>query len=386
LVSGERIRNFYLLRELAARGWRLRLFSLVHGARPAPAELGALEGICDEVILEPFERSRLGRYARLARSLAVRRAFHVDFFCSRTASARLRDPLRLSSSDVVVAGQLYMYPYVGRELHRRTVLDALNVEVRRVRAMSAALGLSPRGLAARLQAGPVGAYEAEAVKAVARIVAVSAEEAAHFEQLAPGRVALVPNGVDCERLQPRPDLPPEPRLLLHGSMDYSAHVDAVTYFVDEVLPGLRRRDASVTVVGSNPRPAVYEAARRSPRRVEVAGHVEDTRPYFERSRVLVVPLRYGGGTRLKILEALAQGVPVVSTTIGCEGLDLRDGRELLRADGPQELAAAVERLLEDDELCLRLARAGREAVERRYDWRALGEEFARVLRGVADGG
>jgi glycosyltransferase involved in cell wall biosynthesis len=334
--------------------------------------------------MHPLDASSHARFARIIRNLARSRAFQRDFFFSESAAARLRERLRHRRPDVVVAGQLYMYPYVDPDLHARTVLDALNVESQRVRAMSQALGHSPRGLVARAQVGPVEAFEAEAVRAVARTVAVSPEEAAYFEQLAPGRVALVPNGVDSDALRPRAHLPGEPRLLFVGSMDYSANVDAVRHLVDDVLPHLGRRDVVVTIVGSNPRRAVYRAAGRSSFRVEVEGQVPDTRPYYESSRLLVVPLRYGGGTRLKILEALALGVPVVSTTIGSEGLGLESGKNVIIADGPPDLAASIERLLEDDDLCLELAREGRRTVEARFDWRYLGGEFERVLSGVVD--
>jgi glycosyltransferase involved in cell wall biosynthesis len=110
-------------------------------------------------------------------------------------------------------------------------------------------------------------------------------------------------------------------------------------------------------------------------RVRIVGQVPDTTPYWEHARAFVVPLRVGGGTRLKILEALARGVPVVSTSLGCEGLDLRDGEDLLVADSLEEFAAAVSRLLEDDELCGRIAASGRATVAARYDWRTIGDAF-----------
>jgi glycosyltransferase involved in cell wall biosynthesis len=113
--------------------------------------------------------------------------------------------------------------------------------------------------------------------------------------------------------------------------------------------------------------------------------VPDTGPYWARARVFIVPLRVGGGTRLKILEALARGVPVVSTSIGCEGLDLRHGEDLLVADDAAAFAASVARLLGDDELCASLARHGRATVEARYDWRAIGDGFHESVARVVGG-
>ncbi len=384
LVSGERVRNFHLLRELARRDWKVSLFALNHGPAPSPADTETLRGLCERVVLEELDASSFVRYRRLASSVLTRRAFHRRFFYSSEAAERLAAWLEEEPFDAIVAESLYMYPYLPARVRSSVVLDTLNAELRRVQAMASVLGRSPRGVAARLQLGPVARFEAEASRSVARVVAVSEEERRYFEELAPGKVDVVPNGVDCESILPRSGVPAEPRLLFVGSMDYSANVDAVEHLIDDVLPKLRRTDVTVEIVGSNPRAAVRRAAERSPLRVEVLGHVPSTEPHFAAARMLVVPLRFGGGTRLKILEALARGVPVVSTPLGCEGLGLVHERDVAVAEGPVELAAAVDRLLSDDELCLSLSREGRKTVEQRYDWRRLGERFERVVAGVAD--
>ena len=115
----------------------------------------------------------------------------------------------------------------------------------------------------------------------------------------------------------------------------------------------------------------------------VEGYVPDPTSHWQKARALVVPLRIGGGTRLKILEALARGVPVVTTSLGCEGLGLRHGEEILVADDPAEFASCIERLFDDDELCRTLAERGRAAVESRYDWRTIGEAFEQCVATAA---
>jgi polysaccharide biosynthesis protein PslH len=382
LVSGERIRSFHLLRELARRDWRVSLFSLLHSVPLSPSDEQRLRELCDEVVLQPFSASPLVRYTRLLRALAASEAFHRRYFFGSGAARRIGSLLTDGRFDVVVAVTLYMYPYIPPERHHSTLLDSLNVEVRRLEGMAAALPRHPRGFVARRQLAPVRRYEAEVVRRIARVVAVSEEERAEFERLAPGKVDLVPNGVDTGAIRPRAVLPREPQLLFVGSMDYGANVDAVEHLVDDVLPLVRRRDATVTLVGSNPRRSLVRAATRSPLPVEVAGYVPSTAPYFERSRIFVVPLRYGGGTRLKILEALARGVPVLTTSVGCEGLRLRHGQELVVADDPGDFAAWIDRLLDDDELCDALAARGRERVESEYDWGAIGSAFAESLETV----
>jgi polysaccharide biosynthesis protein PslH len=385
LVSGERIRSFHLLRELARRDWEVSLFSLLHSVPLSREDERALRELCAEVILIPFRASPLAGYLRLARTTLSATAFHERFFFSSKGARRLKDRLAHDGFDVVVAVTLYMYPYVPPAWRGKTVLDTLNVEARRIDAMARVLPRRPRGLVARGQLPLVRRYEAQAISSVERVVVVSDEERSAFEPLAPGKVDLIPNGVDCAQIRPRQELPSRPSLLFVGSMDYGANVDAVEHLIDDVLPLMARRDASLALVGSNPGPSLRRAAVRSRLEVDVAGFVSSTAPYFERNRLFVVPLRFGGGTRLKILEALARGVPVVTTRVGCEGLRFSHGQELIVADDPADFAAWVDRLLEDDDLCLALARAGRAAVEEHYDWPQIGAAFADVLEAAKRG-
>jgi len=383
LVSGERIRNWNLICELAARGWKVSLFSLVDSEKPpAAADRARLEEVCEDVRLEPFQLSPIVRRARVARDLVLGRAFQSSFFYSRGCAEGCRRWLDAHEFDVVLIETHYMSPYVPPDLFSKSVFDSHNSEARRISTMAATLGLSVRGVVARLQRGAVVRFERGIVARSARTIAVSAEEAAVLEPFAPGRVDLVPNGVDCEQLRPRPSVPAAPEILFLGSLDYSANIDALAFFVDSVSPFIRRDDAALSVVGSHPREAVYEIGRRSKLALTVSGDVLDTAPYWERARALVVPLRVGGGTRLKILEALARGVPVVTTSLGCEGLGLRAGHEVLIADDAEGFAACVDRLLADDELCRSLAVQGRAVAEARFDWHNIGDALATSLNSV----
>ncbi len=158
-------------------------------------------------------------------------------------------------------------------------------------------------------------------------------------------------------------------LCFTGGMDYLPNEDAARWFLERVFPlVLRGRpDARITFVGKNPPDALLERAR--PGQVVFTGRVEDVRPFARVAHVFVVPLRIGGGTRLKILEALSMNLPLVSTRIGAEGLDLVAGEHLLLADEPQEFAAAVLELANDRERARRLAASGRARVLERYDWK-----------------
>ena len=383
LVSGERIRTFHLLRELVRRGWRVSLFSIVPGEYPARNELALLRELGVDFELQPFPAGSMLHRARLVRDLATGRPVHRDLFVNRQSIRSFREWLAKHEADVLIAG-LSEFSYVPNDAYPRLVLDSHNAEGRRIAAMAAS-GRSLRSWAARLQVEPVRRYEVDAALAAKQVIAVSETEQVYFEEIAPGKVVLVPNGVDCSVLVPRRSVPASRSILFLGSLDYSANVDAVSHLVADVLPRVSSEEVELVLVGSNPRRQVFAAARRGSARVRVnvVGFVSDTTPYFASARAFVVPLRYGGGTRLKILEALARGVPVLSTAMGCEGLDLRDGREILIRDEPASFAAAIDRLLTDDELCATLASAGRHAVEERYDWSAIGSLFSESLSHVA---
>jgi sugar transferase (PEP-CTERM/EpsH1 system associated) len=178
---------------------------------------------------------------------------------------------------------------------------------------------------------------------------------------------VVPNGVDVEYFRPTGADPDPNRIVFTGLMRYRPNADAAVYFVDEILPRIRRVRPEVTlfIVGAG---APDEVTRLAGPNVIVTDAVPDVRPYVEQAGAVVVPLRIGSGTRLKILEGLAMGKAVVTTTLGCEGLDARDGEHLLVADAPDAFAAGVLRVLDDRALAGRLGTSGRALVEAEYSW------------------
>ena len=161
-------------------------------------------------------------------------------------------------------------------------------------------------------------------------------------------------------------------------MDWYPNEDAVAFFADEVLPRIQEKipDVAFSIVGGNPSGRVQKLAERNG--VVVTGRVPEIKPYFAEATVFVVPLRIGSGTRLKILEALAMGKAIVSTSVGAEGLDLKNGEEIFIADEPNAFADAVTRLLTDVQLRRRTGENGRTRVERDYDWRRIGEKLHAV--------
>jgi sugar transferase (PEP-CTERM/EpsH1 system associated) len=190
--------------------------------------------------------------------------------------------------------------------------------------------------------------------------------------------AVVPNGVDLEYLTPSESRGAPNRIVFTGRIGYRPNLDAVLHFAREILPIVHRRrpDVVFTIVGAEIPRSVRRLA--SPR-IEVVGPVEDMRPYWQQAAVAVVPIRFGGGTRLKVVEAMAMGKAVVSSSVGCEGILLEPGEHLLVADSPDDFAGAVLRLLDDPELRDDLGRRARQLVETEYGWPRLAASLDRVL-------
>jgi polysaccharide biosynthesis protein PslH len=183
--------------------------------------------------------------------------------------------------------------------------------------------------------------------------------------------AVVPNGVDLEHFRPtaNPVGSDRPRLLFFGAIDYHPNTDGLLFFLKEIWPDVSRRNprARLDIVGRRPPPAIESF--RSPS-VDVVGAVEDVRPWIGRASVVVVPLRIGGGTRLKVLEAMGMGKAIVSTTIGVEGLDVEHERDVLVADDAAEFSRSVGRVIAQPSLAARLGQVARSRVEAAYGWRA----------------
>jgi glycosyltransferase involved in cell wall biosynthesis len=382
-VTGSRVRSLALIRELVAQGWAVSLFSLDTGVAAQRADLDELRGLCAEVRLMAFETSTAARTARIGADLLRGRAFQRSMFRAPDAVRAAHAWIREGDFDAIVAAVLYMVPYVPEDHLARTLLDSQNVDTRRIATMARALWPRPRGIVARAQQRPVQRYEERVAAQAGGVLAASAPEARWFERVAPGRVTVVPNGVDARAVVPGGGAGTGSQVLFVGSMDYGANVDAARELLREIAPRLRSPGARIALVGADPPAELRVAAAAAPVPVEVTGRVQDIAEWWRSSRLLAVPLRIGGGTRLKILEAMAYGLPVVTTSLGCEGLDVEHGRDLLVADDPVQFARWVDRVLVDDDLARDLAAHGRETVERGYDWRSSGEALGAALRRLA---
>ena len=379
VVTGSRVRSLALIRQLVARGWDVSLFALDTGVPARPADLAELRALCAEVRLSPHGAPTAVRMARMGADLLRGRAFQHSMFRYPAAVREAHAWIAAGRFDAILAVGHYMLPYVPAGARDRMLLDPQNVETERVATMAAALWPRPRGVIARLQQRPVRRYEARAAAGAGGILAVSEPDGAWFERCAPGRVTIVPNGVDCAAIRPREGDGAGGPVLFVGSLDYGPNVDGARVLLDDIAPRLTHPGVRIVLVGSLPPPSLRAAAKAAPVPVQVTGRVEEIAPWFRSSRLLAVPLRIGGGTRLKIVEAMAHGLPVVTTSIGCTGLHVVHERDVLIADDPPAFARCVDRLLSDDDLAAALARRARQTVRERYDWRAIGDALERAL-------
>jgi glycosyltransferase involved in cell wall biosynthesis len=229
-------------------------------------------------------------------------------------------------------------------------------------------------------------YEASLFHRFDRIVMVSEQDRRTCQSL-PGcdaSVDVIPNGVDCAHHRPGLARVQPHTLVYNGALTYPANYDAMHYFLGEIYPDIRRHfpRASLIITGSTQ--GVDTTALRLDDSVRLTGYLDDIRPLVAGSAVCVVPLRQGGGTRIKILEAMALGTPVVATSKGAEGLEVVDGEHLLLADDPEAFAHRTAQLLRDPTLRRRLAFDARRRVEERYDWGQIGQRFVELVDDAVD--
>jgi len=389
--QGTTIRNYNLIAQLARRH-QVDLLSFV-GAEEEIVQAAPLHTLCGRVdgVVAP-RRSPLRRLWSVFFSSQPDMALRLPSATFRTLLARR---LTETTYDVIQIEGIEMAQYglqVARSrwqvgpsvpnsqtsnVNRQTLLvfDDHNAEyVLQQRAFETDARQPRRWIGALyslIQWQKLRRYETLVCRSADHVVACSDADAAALRRLIPDlTVTIVPNGVDTEFY--RPDLAPAggppAHLLFTGKMDFRPNIDAVCWFCEAVLPRVweQRPEVTFVIAGRDPHPRV-QALADDPR-IVITGYVADTRPYFASATIYVVPLRIGGGTRLKVLEAMAMAKPIIATTLGCEGLDLVPGQDLLLADSAPTFAAQILALLNDPSRQAALGAHARRLAQTRYDW------------------
>lgn len=381
--TGGKIRSFNLLRELNARS-EVTLLSYYGGARDFEYER-ALAAAFPCAVAVPTGAPD-GSLMRTAFDYATRlfspAPYAVTKFTARPVRRLVAQWDAARRFDVSVCDFLSASRNFPRRPRTPSVLFQHNVESLLWRRQADTERQPIKRLIFRLEAAKMARYERDTVRRFEHVIAVSETDcAAMADMTGPGRISVVSTGVDTTAFRPASrNMSPAPIVLFLGSMDWEPNIDGVQHFCEHMWPGIRAAvpEARLQIVGRNPAPAVRRLASDG---VEVIGTVPSVLEYLHRAAVVVVPIRIGGGTRLKIYEAMAAGKAVVSTTVGAEGLDVRHGRNILLADAPDAFTAAVTRVLRDASERLRLEDAALDLASR-YDWSAVAEQFEAVLRRV----
>ncbi|MEZ4680165.1 MAG: glycosyltransferase [Caldilineaceae bacterium] len=377
--TGGKLRSYYLIKGLAAQA-EVDLYTVCYGT-PPPA--GDLLNFCHSVQILPLTPPpRKQQFVRLWLDKSPR---SVRFFQDQQSLVTIPACLE-ANYDVLICDEIAMASYFT-SLHHHDgtprVIMRQKIDHLHYREMAESRRWGKERLLDHLEADRLQRYEEAMMPHFDGAVFGSPGDGAIAAAQGPDlQIEVIVNGADVDYFVPNRQPDPDPTLLLLGTMHYQPNIDMVRYFFRTMYPALRRAvpKLQILIVGHMSPPEI--AALADLPGVTVTGSVADVRPYINRSWLQVVPLRLGGGTRLKIIEAMAAELPVVSTTVGAQGLDELSHSLVTIADSPEEFIAATEALLANPTRRAELAKAGRTAVVERYAWQSLGRRYADFCLGL----
>ena len=392
LRGGSLIRTYHLIREAARNnevsflGFNQR--ALLRTEAEISAAVEALLEFCCRVRALPItmERGPLARERIVFKSL-FSGCYDEWWLASRHMAHALVEEWRRFKPDIIHFDTIGMFRYRSLFAAQATVLNHHNIESHMMfrRAQNEERSIARAILL--LQARRLQALETKSATRFDMHFTVSDLDRDRLVVVAPqARVEVVPNGVDIEYfMPPKKNCEAKPQAAIFvGGLNWNPNRKAVKWFLDEVHPLLLQRhpEYTFTIVGRDPPREVLAMARRDPQ-IIVTGEVEDVRPYVEKASVFVTPIREGGGTRLKVLNAIAQGIPLVATSVAVEGINVRNGVHALLADDAIGFAQAVGLLFRDVHLRKAISRAGRELVVREFSWEVIGRQLKAAYETVA---
>jgi glycosyltransferase involved in cell wall biosynthesis len=387
LNGGPPIRIYYVIRELVRLG---HVVELVAGHDGPPLEdTHPLHSLCSRIITyQPPASARRGPPMLSAlRSLAS----PLPYVAAKFGSMRVPEIVRRATEDgrvdLIWANFAFMADAVPADIARAVpvVLDEHESEGLLWRQYLRQ-GTLPKKVFAVINLLKLTSYQKRFMSKTAAMLSNSEREASFTRRYAPPGVPVlaVPNGVDTEAFAPAPDSQRRNVILICGGLAVYRNREAAIWFARGVFPIVRREvpDAEFWIVGSNANEEIWELAKLPG--IHVTGTVEDVRPYYGMAKVTVAPYRYGEGTKIKVVEAMACGVPMVSTPTGCQGLDVLDGKHILIADSETDFARQVASLLRDQSRCEALAAAARRLAVERYSWKKIMSDLDPKLLELAD--
>lgn len=380
--SGPKIKTYSVLQYLAQRH-EIHLVSFVRTPEER-ASAEALSGLCRSVTTVPLRRSRLKDLGYLLRSMVRGRPFLIERDDVPAMRAAVQRVIREQQIEAVHADQLSMAQYAVNAPVSLRVLDEHNAVWTIVRRAAQRERLGVQRLLAGIEWRKLKTYERDVCRRFDRVTVVSYDDQAALVGSAvdASRFTIVPIAIDSTALAYLPRSPQARDIVSVATMFYPPNAAGIYWFASDVFPLIRQElpNSRFLIVGSRPPKRITQLASRDSG-IEVTGYVADLGPILRQSGVLIVPVHVGSGMRVKILEAFARGIPVVSTSVGVEGIDARNGQHLLVADTPTDFARAVAQVLRDHSEATRLAEASRALVEEKYDWRTALAGLASVYAG-----
>jgi len=377
--KGGKIRTYNMLKELK-REHHVTYLTLDDGTASAEDKKNASE-YCHELVCIPHARREKftpGFYVELLFNLVSPHAYAIKKYESRAMRREIIEREQQGAFDLLVCDFLAPAANVPAALTTPVVLFQHNVEAMIWKRHYEVQTNPVKKAYLYGQWQKMRRFEREMCRRFDSVIAVSADDREQMKnEYGAEAVFDVPTGVDVEFFRPRGDVKPHPHsLVFTGSMDWLPNTDAIRYFMREIMPLIKNKvpDVKLTVVGRNPAPALVDLSKEDPSLI-ITGRVDDVRPYMDNAAAYIVPLRIGGGTRLKIFEAMAMEKAVVSTTVGAEGLPLTNGVELLLADEPATFADAVVRVLTDQNYAAELGRRAATVVRENFGWRQVTDRF-----------
>lgn len=381
--TGGKIRTFNILKQLALESEvHLVCFSFEANDKDYIHDLTKL-GIL--VTLVPMTES--STFQKISWLLFHGLPISLVKYHTKAMEETLQNLMRTEKIDAVHVDHLHMAHYLNCFKEIPCMLDEHNIEYKILQRCAAVERSWPRKLAYQEQSRKMNYFEAEISQRFSCVFTCSNDDRILLNKITNGQVPIyvVPNGVDTEFFEPQNNVPQEDALVFTGSMDWLPNDDAITYFCHEILPLIWQKnpDIKMYVVGKSPSSAVKDLAAKD-KRVIVTGRVDDVRPYIAKSKVFVVPLRVGGGTRLKILEAMAMGKAIVSTTIGAEGITYTPDDNIVLADNPEDFAQKTVDVIADSKKIEDLGISGRQLVKEDYDWGVVGRQLRHFYKKAID--
>ena len=382
--TGGKIRSYNILRQLA-KHHEVTLFSF-YAAHDNDVH-AELSQIFQRVILSPLNlppTKSAGELLDYAVHLFSREPYNLTKYCRPMIRKKLRALLQEETFDVILCDFLVAAGIIPWDWPCPKVLFTHNVEaVIWRRHYEVARNPLWKALSWR-EWKRMEAAERRYLQKADHVLAVSENDREAFARfLDPQKLTVTPTGADTEFFQPSREKEMPNSLVFTGSMDWLPNEDGILYFANDIFPLIRRQvpDATLCIVGRKPSRRLQDLAARV-RNIQLTGWVEDVRPYLAQCAVYIVPLRIGGGTRLKIFEAMSMAKAVVSTSIGAEGLPVKNGEHLLMADDPASFAESTLRLLRNASQRAQFGQAARHLVEEHYSWATVSKDFAQALENV----